>query len=667
MDKVLIFGGTTEGRLFAKGLCENNVPSVYLAATSYGGALLFESSLVEVREGRLSSDEMKALIEEKKPKAVVDATHPYAVEVKKCIEKALSDKPNIPLFRIKRRDTPFFGDDIRYFDNERDLIDALLKTKGNILLTTGSKTLPLFSSEEELRERLFVRVIPNVESISICNESGISGERIIAAQGPFSEEENLIMIKRAKASILVMKESGREGGEEERIKAAREANIKCFLLKRPVSDTGDDIEDVFEKVLLLFDKKQKKKPMPLSLIGAGTKYTDLTLEALSLIENAQFVFGAKRVLSFLPKSLLEGKECFPYYRAKDILPVLIRSLKENGSCFEEKSAVILFSGDSGFFSGAASIYEELKNDTQFDIRLIPGISSVSAFSSKLMEPWSDSILLSSHGKKDEDWVPKLLESALHNEKAYLLTSGSEDVKKVQSLLQEASERDFGQFDIISGSSLGSEEERIGRGPFEDDGPKVLFIKNNEPIKKNLSPFLRDDVFTRGNVPMTKEDVRAISVSKLFLFEGSVLYDIGCGTGSISCAAAALSKTVRVFSIDDNEEAIALTKENAGKLFLPNIIPVYGTAPEALSSLPLPDSVFIGGSKGRIADITEFLFSLGKEINVVINAVTEKTLSFIRNMLVEKKELIENGSIDEVSVNDNNIIYIVSFKILPVKK
>lgn len=667
MNEVLIFGGTTEGRLFAKGLSENNVPSIYLAATSYGGALIEDSPLIQVRDGRLDSDEMKALIEEKAPSAIVDATHPYALEVKKCIKEALSDKPNIPYFRIIRSDAPVFGDDIRYFDNEKDLTDALLKTKGNIFLTTGTRSLPVFSKDESLRNRLFVRVIPSSESLSICEECKIPGDRIIAAQGPFSKEENLLMIKRANAKILVMKESGRAGGEEERIQAAREAGIKCFVIKRPVSEDGDDIEDVFEKVLLLFNKTPKKKPMPIFLIGAGTKYLDLTLEALSLIENAQFVFGAKRVLSFLPKSLLEGKDCFSYYRTSDIIPVLEKSINDHSNFFSDKSAVILFSGDSGFFSGAFSAYEAIKDDPRFDVRLIPGISSVSAFSSKLNEPWSDSDLLSSHGKKEEDWVPKLLDSALHNEKTYLLTSGNEDIEKIQRLLSEASEKGYGSFDIITGSDLGSGEERIGRELSYEEGPKVLFIKNNSPIKRTLSPFLRDDVFTRGSVPMTKEDVRAISVSRLCLHEGAVLYDIGCGTGSVSCAAAGLSRKLKVFSIDNNEEAMALTKENAKNLFLPNITPVYGTAPEILCGLPLPDSVFIGGSKGRLSDIIDYLFSLQKEIRVVINAVTDKTVSFIHNMLIEKADLIEDKSLSEVSVRPNNTIYIASFVIRPVDK
>ena len=526
-----------------------------------------------------------------------------------------------------------------------------------------------------------MRVIPNIESLKICEDCGIAGDRIIAAQGPFSKEENLLMLKRAKAKVLVMKESGREGGEDERIEAARDMKIPCFLIKRPVSDPGDEIDTVFEEVLSLFDKNPVKKRIKVSLIGAGTKYTDLTLEALSAIENASMIFGAERVISFLPKSLMEGKECHPFYRAREVIPVISHFWEKESSCFHEKSAVVLFSGDSGFFSGAAQLYNALLDSDNFEVNLIPGISSVSAFSSKLFEPWSDAALVSSHGKKEEEWVPAFLDAALHNERTYLLTSGNDDAERIFELLQKAGETGHGSLEIIEGKALGTDDECIGKYPAGSGGPVILFIKNNSPKKRSLSPFLSDSIFTRGSVPMTKEDVRALSVSKLSLFDGAVLYDIGCGTGSISCAAASLSPKVRVYSIDNNDEAIALTKENARKLFLPNIEVIKGEAPECLSTLPSPDCVFIGGSKGRLSDILEYLFSLGKKINVVINAVKTETLSFLRNIIYEKKEAIKNAALDEISVHSvkepekdkeasflpNNPIYILSFEIRPVQK
>ena len=677
MNEVLIFGGTTEGRLLAKGFSENGVPCIYLAATGYGAGLVENSPLVEVRVGRLSSDEIKALVEEKSPKAIVDATHPYALEVKKSIREAIIDKADIALFRVVRSAVLSSEEgNVRYFENEEECVKALLKTDGNIFLTTGTKTLPLFSKDESLRKRLFVRIIPNIESLKICEECAIAGDRIIAAQGPFSKEENIIMLKSTRASVLVMKESGREGGEEERLAAAFDAKAKCFVIKRPSQDQGDEIDTVFESVLSLFLKMPSRKKQSVFLIGAGTKFRDLTLEALSAIENASLIFGAKRVLSFLPKSLLEGKECYSYFRASDILPVLEQFSKENSSRFYEKSAAVLFSGDSGFFSGAGQLFEALKGDALFEVKVIPGISSVSAFSSKLNEPWSESALISSHGKREEDWIPELLDSALHNERTYLLTSGKEDEKKVYDILSEAP----GDFEIITGNNLGSEEESVSIVPSDPDGPVILFIKNNSPKKRSLSPFLRDEIFTRGSVPMTKEDIRAITVSKLSLFEGAVLYDIGCGTGSISCAAASLSQKVRVFSIDNSSEAVELTKENAKRLFLPNISVIEGEAPESLSTLPLPDSVFIGGSKGRLSDIVEYLFSLGKRMFVVINAVKEETLSYLRNMLFFKKELIKNAALDEIAVRfakdpkkdkdmpfaSNNNIFVASFEIVPVE-
>ncbi|KXG77747.1 Cobalamin biosynthesis bifunctional protein CbiET [Fervidicola ferrireducens] len=132
----------------------------------------------------------------------------------------------------------------------------------------------------------------------------------------------------------------------------------------------------------------------------------------------------------------------------------------------------------------------------------------------------------------------------------------------------------------------------------------------------------DELFVRGNVPMTKEEVRAVSLAKLRLRRDSVLWDVGAGTGSISVEAALFCKEGVVYAVEKDEQALSLIAENARRFGLSNLIPVPGEAPEALFNLPSPDRIFIGGSKGRLRDIISFSCERLKEGDrVVINTVT----------------------------------------------
>jgi len=114
------------------------------------------------------------------------------------------------------------------------------------------------------------------------------------------------------------------------------------------------------------------------------------------------------------------------------------------------------------------------------------------------------------------------------------------------------------------------------------------------------PFLfgvPDRVFRRGNVPMTKEEVRVITLAKLCLQENMVLWDIGAGTGSVAVEAARLLRSGNVFAVEKDGEAFALLKENARAFELENLVPVFGEAPQVLETLPDPDRVFVGGEVG----------------------------------------------------------------------
>ena len=168
------------------------------------------------------------------------------------------------------------------------------------------------------------------------------------------------------------------------------------------------------------------------------------------------------------------------------------------------------------------------------------------------------------------------------------------------------------------------------------------------MKKRLVPILDDDEFIRDKVPMTKASVRHLSILKLGLNEGDVVYDIGSGTGSIACETALQSDSLKVYAIEMKHEACELISRNADKFTLKNISIIEGKAPAAFEGLEAPDCAFIGGSSGNLKDILDALNSMKRGIRVVINAVSLETMAEIQSVIKEFE--ISGLEIEQVSVS-----------------
>ncbi|MDO4383038.1 MAG: precorrin-6A reductase, partial [Eubacteriales bacterium] len=677
MSKVLIYGGTTEGRLLAESLAQGGIHCLVLVATEYGEQMLrpLEEGLqnsVRVLQGRLTAEEMAALYGKEKPDVIVDATHPYAELVKKNIWESLEGYRKVPFFRVERKQEVLVErENARYFDTVSECVSALQKTTGNILLTTGSKNLPEFCRDNSLRNRLYVRVLPSVESLEICQNAGITGNRIIAMQGPFSEAMNEQMLQETDSKILVMKESGRIGGEASRMEAAQRAGAVCYIIRRPGDSAGvESLETpkpaygeragmTLEQVLAEIRKRLEggncpefperserpeclegessggmKPGLRIALLGIGMNgVTQLTQESQGIIAEADYIFGAMRMIApFTPK-----KAKFPYYQAEKILEQIrvIQEERREAEEFEPIRIGILFSGDTGFYSGCRLLVPALREIPEAKVTVYPGISSVSALAARIQESWQDARILSTHGVPAASWIPELLDAVRHNGKVFAITSGVEDLRKIGNLLcGEADVQDCG---ISAGFDLGSESEQILELLPEEcqdvavEGLCTVQIKNPHPMLRRLTPGMADETFSRDKVPMTKEEVRILSLCQLHLREGAVAYDIGCGTGSVTAEIAALSPSIRVYGIEKKEGAADLTRRNISKMGLPNVTVVEGEAPECLPPLPTPTHVFIGGSSGNLMDIMDYLMALNREIRVVLNAVSLETLAEIREL------------------------------------
>ena len=677
MKSVLIYAGTTEGRRLSEMLAQREIPSLVCVATEYGEQVMhetLESRLIRVRQGRLTKEQMKQLYAGEDFLAVVDATHPYATLVTENVRESLSGSC-IPYFRISRalEEEQETKEGCLYFSSAAECAEALGKTEGTVLLTTGSKELEAFCGEESLRKRLAVRVLPGRESLEACYQNGLEGRQIIAMQGPFTKEMNLATIRQWGAASLVTKESGKTGGADEKMEAAREAGIPCYVIRRPVAgqEEGHTFEEVLKAVVSLAQAEEEagraareqagrtaegKAPELQTCKETGRGCLDVVLAGIGMgapedhtaaldqrLAETDYLFGAKRML----EGLTAKKEKVPHYLAKDILPYLEKLP-------DDAKITILFSGDAGFFSGAEKMRKALEGLKRARIRILPGISSICALSARLGISWQDADIISAHGTETDAWKTSLLFSLRRGRKVFFLTSGPEDVREVGEILTGQGLADC--FEIKLGRQLSYDDEEIlevtAKAATEITKPGLyagfLIPKATGIATGQITPGVLDEEFLREKVPMTKEEVREVSICKLHLTENAVVYDVGSGTGSISMEIAALSPKVRVYALECKPEAVALTKKNQEKFGAFNIRVVEGTAPESFEGLPAPSHVFIGGSGGKLEEILDALYHKNPRARVVMNAISLESIAQMQGLL--KKYPVRDVDVTTVSVS-----------------
>lgn len=244
MKKYLIFGGTSEGVVLAKALSEAGHSVTVSVATDYG-AFMLEGISVEVLVGRLDAAEMEKLIQTNRFSVVLDATHPYAAEVTKNILLA-AEKTGVSYERILRSEGAM-DENWQVAADVTEAVKMLSETEGNVLLTTGSKELAAFAVIPEFQRRLYIRILPSLESLRKAIELGYPPNCIIAMHGPFSTELNLAMLRQYGIQTLVTKRSGRAGGFWEKAEAAKEAGASLLVIDRPLKEVGLTMEEAIEK------------------------------------------------------------------------------------------------------------------------------------------------------------------------------------------------------------------------------------------------------------------------------------------------------------------------------------------------------------------------------------------------------------------------------------
>jgi precorrin-6x reductase len=232
MHKLIIFGGTTEGRKICQWCTNHSIDFLYCTATDLGTE---QFDINRVRVGRINFKEMLEFLKAESPELVVDATHPYADKVSANIAGACSAE-GLYYVSVLRQASDTSGCEI--FLNEDSLIAWLNRTRGVIFSATGVKEAALFTRLSDFKERVWFRLLPTLEGLKACLETGYPREHLILMWGPFSDVLNKAMFAAVGASILVTKDSGQEGGFPQKKKAALELGMKIALIQRPLKATG---------------------------------------------------------------------------------------------------------------------------------------------------------------------------------------------------------------------------------------------------------------------------------------------------------------------------------------------------------------------------------------------------------------------------------------------
>lgn len=585
MCKIWIFGGTTEGRLLAEYCSREKIEAWVSVASEYGEELLQEelmesgnadlnhntkesgqcadkeicfakkslknvqaSSVIKVLRGRMDRYQMEEFIRNQGIHLVIDATHPHARLVSEEIQEACG-RTGVRLERCLRAEgEQNKARDWVEVDSIQEAVSFLSSVSGVIFATTGSKELEALCQIPDYQKRVYARVLPTSNVLKKCEKLGITGSHLIAMQGPFSTEMNTLFLRQTKAEWLLTKDSGRAGGFQEKVEAARENGTRVVVIRRPEEDGisleeamevlkkadegnvgkregrgGEDIEREIasaKKNIEGVDGENQRKSnvaelkthLILAGIGMGQP-SQMTGEVLRAIRESDALIGAGRMLESAERALQndlliskEGKaenrqesaaaveketKCYKAYLPDDVIQIVSKHP-------EWKQAVILYSGDTGFFSGASRMAERLR-EAGYPFTVYPGTSCVSYLAARLGTHWEDAAIYSAHGRElSVDRVMKrLCDPEEPAKRAFILMGGKNGAGQFCERLTQAG---YGNVQVTVGENLSYPEEQIRSGTAEEMKKlefadlSLMLLEVTDEIKnvKQLKRFEQED-------------------------------------------------------------------------------------------------------------------------------------------------------------------------------
>ena len=542
MCKIWIFGGTTEGRLLAEYCSREKIEAWVSVASEYGEELLQEelmesgnagnpdlnhntclakknlktvqaSSVIKVLRGRMDRYQMEEFIRNQGIHLVIDATHPHARLVSEEIQEACG-RTGVRLERCLRAEgEQNKARDWVEVDSIQEAVSFLSSVSGVIFATTGSKELEALCQIPDYQKRVYARVLPTSNVLKKCEKLGITGSHLIAMQGPFSTEMNTLFLRQTKAEWLLTKDSGRAGGFQEKVEAARENGTRVVVIRRPEED-GISLEEAMEVLKKADEGKVGELKTHLILAGIGMgQPSQMTGEVLRAIRESDALIGAGRMLESAERALQndlliskEGKaenrqesaaaveketKCYKAYLPDDVIQIVSKHP-------EWKQAVILYSGDTGFFSGASRMAERLR-EAGYPFTVYPGTSCVSYLSARLGTHWEDAAIYSAHGRElSVDRVMKrLCDPEEPAKRAFILMGGKNGAGQFCERLTQAG---YGNVQVTVGENLSYPEEQIRSGTAEEMKKlefadlSLMLLEVTDEIKniKQLKRFEQED-------------------------------------------------------------------------------------------------------------------------------------------------------------------------------
>ena len=542
MCKIWIFGGTTEGRLLAEYCSREKIEAWVSVASEYGEELLQEelmesgnagnpdlnhntclakknlktvqaSSVIKVLRGRMDRYQMEEFIRNQGIHLVIDATHPHARLVSEEIQEACG-RTGVRLERCLRAEgEQNKARDWVEVDSIQEAVSFLSSVSGVIFATTGSKELEALCQIPDYQKRVYARVLPTSNVLKKCEKLGITGSHLIAMQGPFSTEMNTLFLRQTKAEWLLTKDSGRAGGFQEKVEAAHENGTRVVVIRRP-KENGISLEEAMEVLKKADEGKVGELKTHLILAGIGMgQPSQMTGEVLRAIRESDALIGAERMLESAERALQndlliskEGKaenrqesaaamekerKYYKAYLPDDVIQIVSKHP-------EWKQAVILYSGDTGFFSGASRRAERLR-EAGYPFTVYPGTSCVSYLAARLGTHWEDAAIYSAHGRElSVDRVMKrLCDPEEAAKRAFILMGGKNGAGQFCERLTQAG---YGNVQVTVGENLSYPEEQIRSGTAEEMKKlefadlSLMLLEVTDEIKnvKQLKRFEQED-------------------------------------------------------------------------------------------------------------------------------------------------------------------------------
>ena len=373
----------------------------------------------------------------------------------------------------------------------------------------------------------------------------------------------------------------------------------------------------------------KSKTKAVAILGIGDDgCLSLSPRAAGEIAKAQVLVGGERHLEFFPE--FQGLKIV----VKNNLAELVSKIEELA---RENHVVVLASGDPLFFGIGSLIVKKLGIES---VEILPHAGSMQLAFSKIGMKWDDAVWVSLHGRPIKGLVTRIKD----RRKIALFTDPENSPSRIARYLLDYGEKNLKAW--VS-ENLGGAGERVREFSLEDlaecrdiSDLNILILLGDDSWSVPASiPFLHEDAFAK-RMPkkglITKREVRLLSLGFLNLKRDSVVWDIGAGSGSVSIEAAMICREGEIYAVETDPEGAAICRENLLTHRIDNVTVLEGLAPEALTGLPQPDAVFIGGSKGNMRPILDYaLAELREEGRLVVNAITFENVQEAYSYFKEK--------------------------------